>query len=221
MLGLKLNHVSKRGHKFCKNNTPQLLALCYDNNTFVIISIENMISFTLPLLYNSIKHARTTILLCVIQRKFHIIIWLTILCNHMINNPSYNAGFHVTIWYICRADSRFVPSQWETALLCNSVSHWLGANVKSALYMVPWAFIEGHSHKNKGSFMNTFLALLHQSIIHSYWRPSSRIPFLRTFTLPKQIYKMNVNHSTMTIFDKVDVRNKKLGLIHSIRNPFS
>ena len=25
-----------------------------------------------------------------------------------------------------RADSRFVPSQWETALLCNAVSHWLG-----------------------------------------------------------------------------------------------
>ena len=25
-----------------------------------------------------------------------------------------------------RADSRFAPSQWETALLCNDVSHWLG-----------------------------------------------------------------------------------------------
>ena len=32
-----------------------------------------------------------------------------------------------------RADSRFVPSQWETALLCNGVSHRLGANLKSAL----------------------------------------------------------------------------------------
>ena len=26
-----------------------------------------------------------------------------------------------------RADSRLAPSQWETALLCNGVSHWLGA----------------------------------------------------------------------------------------------
>ena len=26
-----------------------------------------------------------------------------------------------------RADSRFAPSQWETALLCKDVSHWLGA----------------------------------------------------------------------------------------------
>ena len=27
----------------------------------------------------------------------------------------------------CRADSRFATSQWETALLCNDVSYWLGA----------------------------------------------------------------------------------------------
>ena len=32
-----------------------------------------------------------------------------------------------------RADSRFVPSQWETALLCNDVSHWLGTSLESAL----------------------------------------------------------------------------------------
>ena len=34
---------------------------------------------------------------------------------------------------MCRADSRFAPSQWETAFLCNDVFHWLGANLKSAL----------------------------------------------------------------------------------------
>ena len=27
------------------------------------------------------------------------------------------------------ADSRFAPSQWETASLCNDVSHWLGVNL--------------------------------------------------------------------------------------------
>ena len=41
------------------------------------------------------------------------------------------------IWnsLIClyRADSRFAPSQWETVLLCNDVSHWLGASLESAL----------------------------------------------------------------------------------------
>ena len=35
-----------------------------------------------------------------------------------------------------RADSRFAPSQWETALLCNDVSHWLGTNLELALYLV-------------------------------------------------------------------------------------
>ena len=37
---------------------------------------------------------------------------------------------------LIRADSRFAPSQWETALLCNDVSHWLGANLGSSLYML-------------------------------------------------------------------------------------
>ena len=32
-----------------------------------------------------------------------------------------------------RAGSRFVPSQWETSLLCDDVSYWLGANLESAL----------------------------------------------------------------------------------------
>ena len=32
-----------------------------------------------------------------------------------------------------RADSKFVPSQWEKALLCNDVFHWLGANPELAL----------------------------------------------------------------------------------------
>ena len=31
-----------------------------------------------------------------------------------------------------RTDSWLAPSQWETALLCNDVSHWLGAKLKSA-----------------------------------------------------------------------------------------
>ena len=42
------------------------------------------------------------------------------------------------VWYCCflwvhKVDSRFAPSQWETALLCNDVSHWLGASLGSAL----------------------------------------------------------------------------------------
>ena len=34
----------------------------------------------------------------------------------------------------CRADSRFVSSQWEMALQSNAISHWLGASLELALY---------------------------------------------------------------------------------------
>ena len=44
------------------------------------------------------------------------------------------------IWIIfyglVRAGSMFALSQWKTALLCNDVSHWLGACLESALVMV-------------------------------------------------------------------------------------
>ena len=36
---------------------------------------------------------------------------------------------------IHRADTRFSPSQWETALLCNDGIHWLGASLKSTLFL--------------------------------------------------------------------------------------
>ena len=35
----------------------------------------------------------------------------------------------------CRADSRLVPSQWETSLQSKAVSHWLGTNSESTLYI--------------------------------------------------------------------------------------
>ena len=34
-----------------------------------------------------------------------------------------------------RADSRFASSQWETALLCKNISHWLGTNLESPLHI--------------------------------------------------------------------------------------
>ena len=46
-------------------------------------------------------------------------------------------------WYN-RADSRFALSQWETVLLCNDVSHLLGANLESAL--IQWWVIGRHQY---------------------------------------------------------------------------
>ena len=40
------------------------------------------------------------------------------------------------------AHSRFAPSQWESALLCNNISHWLGASLESALTLIwIWHYI--------------------------------------------------------------------------------
>ena len=36
-----------------------------------------------------------------------------------------------------RADSKFVPSQWETSLQSNAVFHWLDAKLESALIVYP------------------------------------------------------------------------------------
>ena len=46
----------------------------------------------------------------------------------------YNSTFPYRMIY--RVDSRYVSSQWETALLCNKVSHLLGASQASALVYV-------------------------------------------------------------------------------------
>ena len=42
---------------------------------------------------------------------------------------------------ISRVDSRLAPSQWETSLQSNAVSHWLGANLESALSFVAAAWL--------------------------------------------------------------------------------
>ena len=44
---------------------------------------------------------------------------------------SYQRSLEIHSW--CRADSRLAPSQWETSLQSNAISHWLGANLESAM----------------------------------------------------------------------------------------
>ena len=36
-----------------------------------------------------------------------------------------------------KADFMFVPSQWETSLQSNAASHWVGANLETALGLSP------------------------------------------------------------------------------------
>ena len=53
---------------------------------------------------------------------------------YVCNIAWLDCGDSMSNIYIGRADSWFEPSQWETVLLCNDISHWLGANMESALY---------------------------------------------------------------------------------------
>ena len=45
----------------------------------------------------------------------------------------HQSALHIDL---TKADSRFVPSQWETSLQSNAVSHRLGANLESALLTI-------------------------------------------------------------------------------------
>ena len=47
--------------------------------------------------------------------------------------PHQRYLYYVTGLVQYRADSRFAPSQWETSLQSNAISHWLGASLESAL----------------------------------------------------------------------------------------
>ena len=50
----------------------------------------------------------------------------------VINYAWWSPGYHH------RADSRCAPRQWETALLCNYISHRLGTSLESAQHHVIW-----------------------------------------------------------------------------------
>ena len=56
-----------------------------------------------------------------------------------------------------RADSRLSPSQWETSLQSYAISHWLGANLESALYIQPKQSQYQTQSKNTFSFCETFM----------------------------------------------------------------
>ena len=78
------------------------------------------------------------------------------------------------------ADSRFSPSQWETALLCNDVSHWLGANLESALWIHVWRIPGTEGRQFERTLMPSHdLDLFRDDVIpwkcFSHYRPFVRV----------------------------------------------
>ena len=52
------------------------------------------------------------------------------------------------LFLFARADSRSAPNQWETVVLYNDVSRWLGASLIAALPAPGGKMIGAHSHQN-------------------------------------------------------------------------
>ena len=76
--------------------------------------------------------------------------------------------------HLIRHDSRFGPCQWETALHCNDVSHWLGTRLESALFDELQGHVERRLyHTGKTSVQcshlsSTFYAMLY-IFLTLYW----------------------------------------------------
>ena len=69
--------------------------------------------------------------------------------------------------YGYRADSSFAPSQWEMALLCNNISHWLGASLESSLWLDPC--------KNTVGILDTSCPSINPSVHLSVHDPSCQL----------------------------------------------
>ena len=67
-----------------------------------------------------------------------------------------------------RADSRLAPSQWEMSLLSDIISHWLGANLESALYHI-LDFV--HQKKNTFTMEQPYVLPILFCQCHACWCP--------------------------------------------------
>ena len=138
MLGLKLNHVSKMGYGWP--------CICFPGVLIISGDTMNEQDWQAPYLGTVI----TKVLDFYLSQRRWQSAW-----EKQTWQPFYQKG-HVFLFSFCklkecyhcekinlpvaknhcRADSRLVHSQWETALLCNDVSHWLGASLDSALQWI-------------------------------------------------------------------------------------
>ena len=97
-------------------------------------------------------------------------------------------------WDYYKAESRFVPNQRETALLCNDFSHWLGANLESALYNVPrrvsWSlYMIFHNAKTLVDLINQFI-----TVVVGWYRKTINFPYMKC--RPANIICQNIAHIT-------------------------
>ena len=84
-----------------------------------------------------------------------------------------------------RANSRFAPSQWEMLLQSSAISHWLGANLESAMLFWCWNWnILGWLGQYHACWCPGSLG--HQQPLPRYWPIQNiQIPVFRNLILEK------------------------------------
>ena len=121
------------------------------------------------------------------------------------------------VWY--RADCRIVLSQWETALLCNAVSHWLGANLESSL----WYMFCLH-HKiilYEKTLCCTMLKQVSCMLTSSIWVRSRNCDCLVTWFCYQLITKPGNKTAAVPWPDPYQVRSSRLGAVYVPQNIYT
>ena len=99
----------------------------------------------------------------------------------MINSEiSGDIALIISSKYICkhRDASRFAPSQWEKALLCKDISHWLGANHLEYIFEQYATFI--YSALDMGKIPST--------TVYEYPTPIWNIKIIYSLRYPLEYY---------------------------------
>ena len=94
-------------------------------------------------------------------------------CAHTTKHLIWPGQGAVAVRSDLRVDSRFAPSQWDMALLCN-ISHWQGADLVSALYLV--CFVQDCSN-SIALAMELLLSCTKPSIYELQWKRWSSKPY--------------------------------------------
>ena len=119
--------------KWCDYSRDQLFILsleCYFGVYFPCCCVTRVISIKLIILW---AHKQFAIRVHTLTYKY-----MCIDMNHITITGTQSHPACTYYCMYCRADSRLAPSQWEMSLQRNAVSHWLGANLKSATYCMLW-----------------------------------------------------------------------------------
>ena len=84
------------------------------------------------IVFHKVLLGNATVMLLVVKQRFdlHVVV-LVIMPDADALAP--NRWFDFNSHGDYRSNSRFAPSQWETSLQSNAVSHWQGANLQSTL----------------------------------------------------------------------------------------